>query len=300
MPMFEFRKFQTLCDLRRVIEYQKIDALLGICYYQAQAKELYDATASINFSMHKCVEKTVQDALWTAATSPQEDVDTFLSATAIVLIDAINTGVYQHELGWFWDTFSKDYRAAPPKVKTAIMYGFSHLAKHRLISENCKPSTDDLTTTGLSAVESLLIPIAKSLSAEDISVIAMADYGDDVERYTQSLKNRLATQNLAFPQDEEFWFADEVINLVSHDPTSLGYIQATAFLLLDAIRNQDYQSKAQFRFESQWREFAALPSPIKTAFYCALRYLDEADEHWTPKFKASDTNTLDQRLAIGW
>jgi hypothetical protein len=59
-----------------------------------------------------------------AAAMPEDDFPAFTTATAILLIDLLQSGEGTDKLFWNWDAFEGHYRMADPHVRAAIMNAF--------------------------------------------------------------------------------------------------------------------------------------------------------------------------------
>ena len=221
-----------------------------------------------------------------AAVSPELQRDVFLTGTAALLIHALQNIEFPQDLSWLWEDFNSIYRTAPPPVRAALMNGFERLRHHCLLPVDCKPAQEDLLTRSQSEVEDLLIPIARRMTPAEIESIAAADYGMDIARHKRALKELLDSPSLAYPKGE-VWYPAEVIELTSHVQGAAGWLPCTAIVLLDAVRDLDGMSNAEWRFEQQWYDYARLPDEPRSAIHAALRYLYEGDEFWDPVFKGT-------------
>lgn len=65
-------------------------------------------------------------SLLLAAAMPDDDFDSFVAATAILLADRIQGGAGEDDLYWNYDAFRDHYRLADSPVRAALMNAFRH------------------------------------------------------------------------------------------------------------------------------------------------------------------------------
>ena len=297
MQPFDFRTHQALSDLRALCLALKPEGLFPNPALAAEFSECLkasSATGKLTFSPE------LNDVLWMAAVSPELQRDVFLTGTAALLIHALQNIEFPQDLSWLWEDFNSIYRTAPPPVRAALMNGFERLRHHCLLPVDCKPAQEDLLTRSQSEVEDLLIPIARSMTPAEVESIAAADYyGEDIARHKTALEELLNSSSLAYPKGE-VWYPAEVIELTSHVQGAAGWLPCTAIVLLDAVRDLDGVSNAEFRFEQQWRDYSRLPAQTRSALHAAFRYLYESDEFWDPSFKGRARLESSDLPALDW
>ena len=226
-----FRKLQAIIDLRRV----------AIWHLKRSS-----ITASLERSLLTTLQNSISDRVpcWKLELSPEtcrefhlkvassDNDQEFLCATCILLLDRFENSERGSDFEWEWDAFATRYRSADPPIRAAIMNGLDQGRKHRLISDEVRPSLRDCTTKPVEEVINPLLQIAKSLTEEEREWIAHADYGADVKKHLRALNELLQTNDCIYPSGE-VWFPTEVVELVSHDSAYLGFVGCTAIVLIN-------------------------------------------------------------------
>jgi hypothetical protein len=241
----DFRTLQVLCDLDRVM------------------------------GNHPSVD------IWTTALDICAEPVRVWAAIASILRDEIMVRKGDPALDVIWRERIASIRTAPPQVRAALMNGFDYLRALNLTPEDCSPSPEDLISHPKDRIEAALISIARRMTPEELDHVARADYGCDAVRHRAALVELLHTDDLSYPPGE-VWFPAEVVELVSHVPGQLGHIPCLAIILLDALRNGDWQDNASYRFANQFVEIDRLAEEVRKPFFAAFRHLYESDRSWNP------------------
>lgn len=303
MHRLDFRTFQVVTDLQRIHRFLGEGTLTQIA--QGDKTHFIELQPYLNTrpsAIPDPMSKATMDNVWHAATSPELHVSAFLTATSVLLLDAIFRVTDARDMVWLLEEYRKRFNAADPRVRAALMHGFDKTMEFTKFKKEDRPTQPELLTNDLASVEAFLTPIAKAMTVEEIDEVAEADRGYDAQRHKQALVNMLQGASVSFPKGDN-WFPAEVVELISHVPSAPGHIPCTAIVLLDAIRSSDDLSHAEFRFKSQWKDYYEMPIPIKIAFYAALRYLYETDERWCSDSKHHLRNIQpndEQKASIGW
>ncbi|MDC0659840.1 hypothetical protein N6L27_17710 [Leisingera sp. SS27] len=299
MTSFDFRNYQALSDLHQVHKFLGPASIYPITQNNnALFKELTLFLKDPSQYSGMCFSQAMNDALWLAAVSPETNPDAVLTAASVLIMASLSNKDSAQDLSWLWEEYKDIYRAATPPVRAALMNGFKRLRHSRLLPDDCKPSEEDLLTRALSDVEEILIPIARSMTSAEIESVAAADYGMDLEKHMGALTDLLDSPTLAYPPGER-WFPAEVVELTSHVQGRTGWLPCSAIMLLDAVRTLDNRSNAEFRFESQWRDYRRLPARERAAFHAALRYLYESDA-FNPQFPNYHCFDTDNDVSLCW
>lgn len=101
-------------------------------------------------------EMALHAHLLLAATLPDDDVDAFAAATAVLLADRLQRGRGEDDLYWHWDAFQPHYRLLEPHVRAAIFQGYAHAHRSGLVTLDALPGPADLVTRAPMDVRALL------------------------------------------------------------------------------------------------------------------------------------------------
>ncbi len=271
-------------DLRRVVGHFRAPALEGIAAGdRAVLAELEPFGRAQDF---EALSDRSRDALWIAAMNLEDGRAAALAAVAVLLIDALESGTLDKDLLWIWEAGEPVFRTVLPEVRAGLVNGFRHLRHLEWEGRSVRPKVADFLTRGLGEVEALLIPVARSMTADAIEAVSHADYGDEARRHKEALEEVLASETLAFPKDDPT-FPREVVSLVSHVPGDFGHVPCLALVVLDSMRNSDVRDSSEFRYEKQWADIRGMPEQVSGPLFAGFRYLYESVEYWEPGLQAA-------------
>jgi hypothetical protein len=75
----------------------------------------------------------------------------------------------------------------------------------------------------------------------------------------------------------QYWYPSEVLELSTHFPTSPGFVECTAILLLNAMEKRDPLGWFNSRWPACSPHYLALPEPLRWPILAGLRFLYETD-----------------------
>ena len=275
-----FRKYQSIYDLQSAAA-----NLLGHFERDLTSFENYvrDRLAKSRSERLPHWKLDIAEASWASlaeqACSPEDSREAFLFATCVLLLDRFENSHRGGDLQWEWDAFAGEYRSAPDAIRAALMNGFEEARNHSLISSEIRPTNSDLVTNAEDDVLEKLKDLARSLTLEEQSEIATADYGTEVERQLEALQLLLKTNDCRFP---DTWFPAEVVELVSHVPSASGFAGCTALVLINAIYDGDHVNNASFRWRANKLSYLDLPFDARSSVMAAFRHLYETVPIWNP------------------
>lgn len=129
---------------------------------------------------------SLHPALTLAATLPDDDFDSFLLATVILVADRLQMGGGKDDLFWHWDAFRARYRTGPPRRRAAIFQGYLQLDRLGLVALFDKPEMHELaqkeTDPVIAALTNSSDPDAGIVLAALADAGAVADAADTWER----------------------------------------------------------------------------------------------------------------------
>ncbi len=230
--------------------------------------------------------------------SPDAGVDKFRYSTCLVLIDKFENPSRNSDFLCEWDAFKKHYRSAPAGIRSAIMNGLFQASTYFLAHEDVQPSSEDRMTLPRESLMLPLVEIAKRLVDDEARVVAKADYGRDEKIHYSALKTVLANDFCQYPPDD-CWFPAEVVELVSHGPTSVGFLSCTAIVLLNALNDGDKVDHAEFRWSNNYRAYRKLAENDWIALAGAFRHLYETLDNWDP-FEGKRVNKTEISGFLDW
>ena len=279
-------------DLRRVVGHFGAPALQDIAAGDdAVLAELEPFGRTQDF---EALSYRSRDGLWAAAMDFEDGQAPALTAAAVLLIDALESGTLDKDLFWIWEAGEPVFHTVLPEVRAGLVNGFRHLRHLEWEEQSIRPELADCLTRGLDEVEALLMPVARSITADAVEAVSHADYGDEARRHKEALEDVLASESLAFPKADPT-FPREVVSLVSHVPGNFGHVPCLALILLDSIRNSNFRDDSEFRYEKQWADFREMPEQVSAPLFAGFRYLYESYENWAPSLKAKSGN-----VSIPW
>jgi hypothetical protein len=277
-----FRKLQSIMDLRAAT----IDLIEGFP----------GALTSTELTVLKRIKacSTVRVPVWTLeldsdicselallAVSPGENLQKFLFATCVLLLDRHENTARGTDFEWEWEEFLPFYHMATDNVRSALMNGFEQARSFNLISQEVRPSLSDFITKPRDAVLADLIGLAKSLTAEQRKNISEADRGCEASKHFAALNEVLETDFCLYPSGET-WFPAEVVELTSHSPGRLGFTGCTALVLINQITDADYDIDVDFWWATHRFSYDGLEPYQKRIIHSGFRHIYETDQDWNP------------------
>lgn len=123
-------------------------------------------------------EMALHPHLLLAATLPDDDVDAFVCATAVLLADRLQRGRGDDDLYWHWDAFRPHYRLLEAPVRAALFQGYAQAHRAGLVTLDALPGPADLVTRAPMDVRTLLEGAGEGEAAAILRA-ALAPGGDD-------------------------------------------------------------------------------------------------------------------------
>jgi hypothetical protein len=88
----------------------------------------------------------VRGMLLMASALPEDDFESFLAATVLLLLERLTVEGAEDDGFWNWRRLAPHYRLAPPHLRAAIMCAFREGRRLGLISHPGRPTADDCLT----------------------------------------------------------------------------------------------------------------------------------------------------------
>lgn len=159
-----FRTLQAVRDLRVLASRSSKDARARIAAGLAAgrvAPEAADDALAALIAGHApdadaARREDITVALRLAAALPDEDFPAFLTATMILLADALQHGTEIEDIEWYWQTFRGQYRAAAAVERAAIVQAIRRLGLLRGQTDGLPGIGPDLCTAQAAALRPLL------------------------------------------------------------------------------------------------------------------------------------------------
>ena len=139
-----FRTRQAVRDLAEAVGVHR-DAVQGLGFTGAERDLISQITAN-GCRIDNDGNRDLLPIFLMAAALPDEDFESFIGATALLLADRLQANVGMDELAWGWAAFRDHYRLADPPVRAAVMNGFRLLASRGLVTLEMPPETRDCLT----------------------------------------------------------------------------------------------------------------------------------------------------------
>lgn len=218
--------------------------------------------------------------LMMVASMPDQDHQSFMTATIILLSDRLQFGAGEDDLYWNWDAFEERYREAPSPVRAALMNGFRCAHGHGLVKLDAIPRGKDLRTYDEDDLQRLLKIIARSMMDDIRDQVCLLAPDEIREVHRRALDNCLKSSCVL----SEFggWFPCEVVEQASLDSAHPAYAACTALMILDAIATRDCKGKMAYRYEEQADDYNLLGPELRVPLLAGLRHLHEMEDDWEP------------------
>ena len=177
-----------------------------------------------------------------------------------------------------WQDRAGFVRALPPPRRAVLMRAWLTLSDDSY--EELVPAPQEAEMRGLDRADVMapLIALAKGMSEAQISTIAAADYGMDIDKHAAALREVLAHPECRFPKHSR-WYPAEVVELVAHVPGNSGGVICTALCILDDIHNNADYDQMAFRWGEHSAAYLEWPDSIRTPILRGVRYVYEFDNH---------------------
>ena len=184
-PSVPWRMLQTIRDLRHVAESASLATLARIAAVIPPATEQRAPEETLRALIRRGRGRIVSDEeaalhphLLLSATLPDDDVDAFTCATAVLLADRLQRGRGEDDLYWHWDAFRPHYRLIEAPARAAIFQGFAQAHRAGLVQLDVMPGPADLVTRAPMDVRTVLAGTSDGQALEALRT-AMAPGGDD-------------------------------------------------------------------------------------------------------------------------
>ena len=184
-PSVPWRLLQAIRDLRHVAESASLATLARIAVVIPPVPEQHAPEETLRGLIRRgrCRITTDEQAalhphLLLSATLPDDDVDAFTCATAVLLADRLQRGRGEDDLYWHWDAFRPHYRLIDAAARAAIFQGFAHAHRAGLVQLGVMPGPADLVTRAPMDVRAMLAG-TRDGEALDALRTALAPGGDD-------------------------------------------------------------------------------------------------------------------------
>ncbi|SDJ00742.1 hypothetical protein [Aliiruegeria lutimaris] len=226
-------------------------------------------------------DRALIDALQLAASQPEADTAAFSAATAILLADRLQHGLYQGEMGDFWESFQDDYSALPQRDRAAIFQAFlTGAGAGRVTITGPRHETCHLSESR-EKVQGALLEYANHGQALLQANVSEAVGAQMALLLLPELNGLLKGERSGSLTGDSPLFAP--LLAMASDRKHEAHDFATALLLREAIENGD--SEGWFSV-TLWPEMAAdwlsTDTPSARPILAGLRYLYEAFPDWEP------------------
>lgn len=273
-----FQTMQVLSDLRSVSAtgFGELAERLKPGHRTLLRKIVFDQKCMLSMSD----AETLHADLLLIAALPDKGLNSFLTATALLLADRLQGGAGADDLYWNWDAFQEHYRKGPSPIRAALMNGFRWAHNTRRVKLDKLPEGHDLQTYDGNDLSRILQLIARSMSSELRDLVAAVGPEDTREVHRKALENCL--KGSCILSEYGGWFPGEVVEIVSLDTSHPAHSACTALILLDSIETHDAKGRMAFRWEEQATGYLQMKSDLGTAILAGVRHLHEMAMEWKP------------------
>lgn len=214
------------------------------------------------------------------ASTPEQGFESFVTATAILLSDRLQSGAGEDDLYWTFDAFQDHYREASSPIRAALMNGFRAAHEMRKVNLGAAPRGHDLLTYDADDLLRLLKRIARSMAPEVRDRVCLGAPEDIRPVHRHCLENLL--QSSCILSEFGTWFPLEVVEPVSLDPAHPGHAGCLTLILINAIQTDDQGGRMAYRWEEQAPTVLQWPPELRVPFLAGIRYLHEMGFDWQP------------------
>ena len=157
-----FRTLQAVRDLRLLAALAPREARVriaaGIPEGRMTPVDALAALASVSEGRHvdQDVRREILSALRLAAALPKDDFPAFLTATMVLLADALEDGEGGEDVHWYWQTFRGHYRVAAAVERAAIVQAIRRIGLLRATSDLLPETAPDRATAPAAALRPLI------------------------------------------------------------------------------------------------------------------------------------------------
>ncbi len=227
-------------------------------------------------------EAEFNDDLWGDAVGAEDDPVGCLVASLQLLAGAVLGSDKAQGLDWLWDENRDFYHAAPAMVRAAIMQAVVWVARYGGQVFEPMPCEAARLSRELPEVEAQLIAVAKAMTAEEVDAVSQVVGCDDWQRHKRALMGMLASDDVAYPEEDKTWYPAEAVELAANVPKAPGYASCLAIVVLDAVRSGDVRGFTLGSYGQIVRATRQLPIEQRRAVMAGMRYLYESDPGWGP------------------
>ena len=157
-----FRTLQAIRDLRVLAALAPVEVrariAAGIPDQRMAASMAQAAVAAVSEGreVDPTLREEVLSALRLAAALPKDDFPTFLTATMVLLADALERSEGYEDIHWYWQTFRGHYRVAAAVERAAIVQAIRRIGLLRAESDALPETVPDLATAPAAALRPLI------------------------------------------------------------------------------------------------------------------------------------------------
>jgi hypothetical protein len=112
-----------------------------------------------------------------ASALPEDDFESFLAATVLLLYERLSVEGGEDDGFWNWRRLAPHYRLAPPPLRAAIMCGFREGRRLGLISRPGRPTAGDCLTAPR---ETVLSDLSAEAPAQPVLALIARAVADDI------------------------------------------------------------------------------------------------------------------------
>lgn len=277
-----FRHLQTQQDLLSSAIYLAEHSLPDDPIIKTVTEHLKTTAETRAFDFSALNSEEINAFLTVAACSPEESLELFWFATAVLLAMRLNNPKSSTDFEWEWDTFADQYRLAPMPIRAAIMNGFEMGKTNESVSLTIETSQAERLSCETDSVVATLVSLSKLMDVAEQKAVALLGHCSEQAKHLKALQTILRSPDCAFPSDEN-WYPQEVIELASWIPENPGFVSSTSLLLLNAIYDIFEPGFAAERWNSKTRlAFQSLPEAPRTTIFAAFRHIFEMYPEYLP------------------
>ena len=288
-PMLGFRALQAIVDLRAAAGRQPREAIREIAARippsdrnrGAGSQTLTRIILHQGCRLETAEDRVLIDALQLTASQSDADLAAFSAATAILLADRLQHGLYTETMADFWECCHDAYTALPPHDRAAILQGYLTGTELGRVKAPDLERNENCLSQSRETVQRMLLDFANK--DRDVLLSSVSEIAGDqmAALLLPELRGLLRVNGARRLDGDSPLFAP--LLAIAGNARHAASPYATALLLEQAASTGDAEGWFSITL---WPEMAAhwlsAELPANRALLAGLRYLYEAHADWEP------------------
>ena len=202
------------------------------------------------------------------------DSPDFAPATAWLIRGALDHMDKVAGVAFNWECFEENYTLLRADHRAVLAVGF------RRLSIPCPEKYRRSTHPEL--IRRALRVIAQGMTHAERKSIACLDRHSPWQDHLAALDQVIDEQECRIDREGQYWYPHEAVSLAGYLPDRPGFLGAIALLLIDEMKEPDFESMAKWSLNAV--HLLEAEYSMRSAVLAGFRHCYEASEHWNPDF----------------